>query len=82
MILSPYARVLLVRSELLSVRHESRDRLHRGLYHPSSLQFDLLDIWLLEQSDIFTEQYGYEVNLCFVNKPGLYAPPSDIHAAR
>jgi hypothetical protein len=82
MILSPYARVLLARSEPLSLRHETRDRLHRGLYHPSSLQFDLLDTWKLEQSDTFAKQYGCEVNLCFVNKPGLYALLSAIRAAR
>ena len=40
----------------------------RGLDHPRSFQFNGKSADMLEQADTFTEQYGHEVNLYFVEQ--------------
>ena len=43
----------------------------RGFDHPRAFQFNVLSADMLEQSDTFTEQYGHEVNLYFVEQSSL-----------
>jgi hypothetical protein len=53
----------------------------RGLYHPSSFQFNVLSANMLEQSETFTEQYGHYANLYFVKQSSFYELLSGIRAA-
>ena len=72
---------MLILPSLLFDNAEPKICSRRGLYDLHAFQFNLLATEMLEKSETFTKEYGYDTNLYLINKPGSYALLSSIRAA-